>query len=65
MSAPSYIADSGLGNLAGFADVHDHTLRHHRHPNIWSLGDSSSLNCSKTAAAIFSQTPVLIKYFIF
>ena len=54
MSAPSFIADSGLANLAGFVDVNDFTLRHNKYPNIWSLGDSSSLPTSKTATAIFT-----------
>lgn len=53
MSAPSFIAESGLANLAGFVDVHDFTLRHQKYPNIWSLGDSSSLPTSKTMTAIF------------
>jgi len=52
-----------LANLAGFVDVHDHTLRHQKYPNIWSLGDSSSLPTSKTGTAVFSETLVLIKYF--
>ena len=54
MSAPSFIAESGLANLAGFVDVHDHTLRHRKYPNIWSLGDSSSLPTSKTETLIYS-----------
>ena len=61
MSPPSFIAESGLGNLAGFVDVHDFTLRHQKYPNIWSLGDSSSLPTSKTATAIYSETLVLVK----
>jgi NADPH-dependent 2,4-dienoyl-CoA reductase/sulfur reductase-like enzyme len=64
MSPPAFIKESGIGNQAGFVDVNDFTLRHNKYPNIWALGDSSSLPCSKTAAAIYSQTPVLVKYFI-
>lgn len=33
---------------------------HKKYKNIWSIGDSSNLPTSKTAAAIMGQTPVLI-----
>jgi NADPH-dependent 2,4-dienoyl-CoA reductase/sulfur reductase-like enzyme len=61
MSPPAFLKESGLTNDAGYVDVDKHTLRHTKYPNIWALGDSSSLPCSKTAAAIFSQTIVLMK----
>lgn len=59
MSAPDFIKNSPLANPAGWVDVHKHTLQHTRYPNIFSLGDASSLPTSKTAAAIRSQLPVL------
>lgn len=58
---PSFIKDSGLGDAAGYVNVHPNTLQHVQHKNIWSLGDSSSLPTSKTAAAIMAQTPILVK----
>lgn len=61
MKAPSLIAESGLADANGYADVDKHTLRHKKFPNIWAIGDCSNLPCSKTAAAIFSQTDVLIR----
>ncbi|NQV27825.1 MAG: pyridine nucleotide-disulfide oxidoreductase, partial [Rhodopirellula sp.] len=37
------------------------TLQHVRYPNVFGLGDSSSLPTSKTGAAIRKQAPVLVK----
>lgn len=51
---PSFIAESGIGDAAGYCDVDKHTMVHLKYKNIWSLGDSSSLPTSKTAAAIMS-----------
>ncbi|CAD8194700.1 unnamed protein product [Paramecium pentaurelia] len=59
-----FIAQSGLGDSAGFAHVHPNTLQHVTYKNIWSLGDCSSLPTSKTAAAVMAQTPVLVKNLI-
>jgi NADPH-dependent 2,4-dienoyl-CoA reductase/sulfur reductase-like enzyme len=56
----AFIKDSGIANAAGYTDVDDATLRHKKFPNIWSLGDASSLPTSKTVAAITSQAPVLV-----
>jgi sulfide:quinone oxidoreductase len=56
MSPHSYIKESGLGNDAGYVNVNKHTLQHVKYPNVWSLGDCSSLPSSKTAAAIFAQS---------
>lgn len=61
MSPPEFLRESGITNEAGFVDVDKHTCRHNKYPNIWALGDSSSLPNSKTAAAIFSQTIALTK----
>lgn len=59
-SAPDFIRQSSLANAEGWVDVDQHTLRHVRHNNIFSLGDCSSLPTSKTAAAVKAQTPVLV-----
>ncbi|CAD8115388.1 unnamed protein product [Paramecium sonneborni] len=59
-----FITISGLADAAGFVNVNHNTLQHVTYKNIWSLGDCSSLPTSKTAAAIFAQTPVLVKNLI-
>ncbi|CAG8550584.1 8863_t:CDS:2 [Scutellospora calospora] len=61
MGPPSFIAESKIGNAAGWVDVDQYTLQHVKYPNIFSLGDSSSAPTSKTAAAISSQSGVLKK----
>ncbi|RIB17165.1 hypothetical protein C2G38_2017068 [Gigaspora rosea] len=61
MGPPSFIAESKIGNAAGWVDVDQYTLQHVKYPNIFSLGDSSSAPTSKTAAAISAQSGVLKK----
>jgi sulfide:quinone oxidoreductase len=41
--------------------VHEHTLQHVRYPNVFALGDSSSLPTSRTCAAIRKRAPVLVE----
>jgi len=60
MSPPEFLKKSILANEAGYANVDNETLRHVKYQNVWSLGDSSSLPTSKTAAAITAQAPVLV-----
>ncbi|MCL6489512.1 MAG: NAD(P)/FAD-dependent oxidoreductase [Alicyclobacillus mali] len=60
MSAPDVIKQSPLANEAGWVDVDKFTLQHVRYPNVFSLGDCSSLPTSKTGAAIRKQVPVLV-----
>lgn len=45
---------------AGWVDVDKTTTKHNKYPNVFSIGDASSLPNSKTAAAISSQAPVLV-----
>ncbi len=59
-SAPDFIRKSEVANSAGWVDVDKFSLQHNRFPNIFSLGDSSSLPISKTGAAIRKQAPVLV-----
>ncbi len=59
MSSPDFIKHSPLANEGGWVDVDKGTTRHVRYPNVFSLGDASSLPTSKTAAAIRAQAPVL------
>lgn len=61
MSAPKFIANSPLANAEGWVDVDMHTLQHMRYPNVFALGDCSSLPTSKTGAAVRKQAPVLVK----
>lgn len=56
--APDVVAESPLAGPAGWAEVDRATLQHVRFPNVFSLGDASSLPTSKTGAAIRAQAPV-------
>jgi sulfide:quinone oxidoreductase len=57
---PEFIKTSPLANAAGWVDVDKHTLQHVKYPNVFSLGDASSLPTSKTGAAIRKEAPVLV-----
>lgn len=59
-SAPDFVRNSPLANESGWVEVDKYTLRHVRFPNVFSLGDASSLPTSKTGAAIRKQAPVLV-----
>jgi sulfide:quinone oxidoreductase len=61
MGPPEFIARSPLANQHGWVDVDKHTLQHVRYPNVFGLGDASSLPTAKTGAAIRKQAPVLVK----
>ncbi len=58
---PDFVRNSPLANADGWVDVDKYTLRHARYPNVFSLGDASSLPTSKTGAAIRKQSPVLVQ----
>lgn len=60
MGPPEFIAKSPIANAAGWVEVDSATLRHVRHPEVFALGDCSSLPTSKTGAAIRKQAPVLV-----
>jgi sulfide:quinone oxidoreductase len=59
-SAPDFVKNSPLANVAGWVDVEKYTLQHVRYANVFSLGDASSLPTGKTGAAIRKQTPILV-----
>lgn len=63
MAPHDFIKSSSVANAAGHVAVDDKTLRSTKFPNVWSLGDASSLPTSKTAAAVMSQTPILVHNF--
>ena len=60
-SAPNFIKQSPLADEAGWVGVDKHTLQHTKFPNVFSLGDCSSLPCSKTGAAVRKQAPALVE----
>lgn len=59
--APAWIGASGLadGGPAGLVDVDPETLRHHRHPRIWGLGDAAALHTRPSGGALRKQVAVL------
>lgn len=59
-SAPDVVKRSPLAAESGWLEVDKHTLRHPRFPNVFSLGDASSLPTSKTGAAVRAQSKVLV-----
>jgi sulfide:quinone oxidoreductase len=60
-SAPDFLKQSPLANADGWVEVDKHTLAHVRYPDVFALGDNSSLPTSKTGAAIRGQAPVLVE----
>jgi len=60
MSAPDFVKNSPLANAAGFISVDKETCQHVEYPNVFSLGDCSSLPTSKTYSAISSEAPVVV-----
>lgn len=56
--AQDFVKNSALANADGWVDVDPHSLQHVHYANVFSLGDSSSLPTSKTAAAVRKQSPV-------
>ena len=53
------IKKSKLVDASGFVDVSKETLQHKKYPNIFGIGDCTTLPTSKTAAAIAVQSKVL------
>jgi sulfide:quinone oxidoreductase len=61
MCAPDFIRLSPLADKAGWVDVDKFTLQHTRFPDIFALGDASSLPTGRTGAAIRKQAPILVQ----
>jgi sulfide:quinone oxidoreductase len=61
MSPPEFVRTSSLANTDGWVEVDKFSLQHVRHPNVFGLGDASSLPTSKTGAAIRKQAPVVVE----
>lgn len=51
MSAPDVLRQSPLVNNDGYVDIFNDTLQHKTFPNVFGIGDCTSLPTSKTAAA--------------
>jgi len=60
MGPPTFLARSPLADHHGWVDVDKNTLQHKQFPNVFALGDCSSLPTSKTGAAIRKQAPVVV-----
>jgi sulfide:quinone oxidoreductase len=60
-SAPDFVKASPLAGAGGWVEVDKYTLQHVRYPDVWALGDASSLPTSRTGAAIRKQAPVLVE----
>jgi len=61
MGPPDFISRSPIADGDGWVEVDSKTMRHVCYPNIFSLGDCSSLPTSKTGAAVRKQAPVLVE----
>lgn len=61
MGAPNFVAESPLAGEGGWVDVDMYTLQHTKFPNVFGLGDASSLPTSKTGAAIRKQAPTVVE----
>ena len=62
-SAPDWVKPTPLADPAspfGYVQVDKHTLQSPNWPNVFALGDASSLPTSKTGAAIRKQAPILV-----
>ena len=59
--APEWVADSGLsdGSPAGVVDIDPETLRHRRHPTVWSIGDAAAVATPPSGGALRKQVDVL------
>ena len=58
-TAPQFIRESSIAAETGFVDVDQFTLRSNKYPNVFALGDVANLPTAKTAAAVYSQSPVV------
>ncbi len=58
---PDFIKESPIANEDGWVDVDKYTTQHVEYPNIFSLGDCSSLPTSKTGAAVRKEVPVTVE----
>lgn len=55
MGPSSVVKGSPLADEAGWLDLNKETLQHTRYPNVFGIGDCTSLPTAKTAAAVGKQ----------
>ena len=60
MVPPAFIAQSGLAAAGGWMDVDKYTLQSTKYNNVFGLGDATNTPNGKTAAAVLSQSPVIV-----
>jgi sulfide:quinone oxidoreductase len=60
-SAPDFIKKSPIATKEGWASADKFTLQNPNHPEIFCIGDASSLPTSRTGAAIRKEAPVLVE----
>ena len=58
--SPEFISSSPLAGNGGFCAANQETLQHPKYYNVFACGAVADLPCSKTAATIFAQAPVLV-----
>eukprot|EP00088_Acartia_fossae_P059210 TRINITY_DN7002_c0_g1_i1.p1 TRINITY_DN7002_c0_g1~~TRINITY_DN7002_c0_g1_i1.p1 ORF type:complete len:451 (+),score=110.01 TRINITY_DN7002_c0_g1_i1:32-1354(+) len=62
MSTPDALGtNKQISNEGGFLDVDKNTLQHVKYPNIFGIGDCTSVPTAKTAAAVASQLGIMRK----
>ena len=59
--APRWVVDGALAGetAAGLVDIDPLTLRHRRHPSVWSLGDVADVATRPSGGALRKQVAVL------
>jgi sulfide:quinone oxidoreductase len=64
--APRWVVESGLAGTtdAGLVDVDPGTMRHRRHPAVWSLGDVADLGTRPSGGALRKQVAVLAPHLL-
>jgi sulfide:quinone oxidoreductase len=60
-TAPDFVRNSTLANEAGWLDVDKGTMQHTKDPNIFGVGDATSVPTAKTGAAIRKQVPIVVE----
>jgi sulfide:quinone oxidoreductase len=61
LGPPEFVRTGALANADGWVEVDKFSLQHVRYPDVFALGDASSLPTSKTGAAIRKQAPVVVE----
>lgn len=59
-TAPNFVMESELAAANGWLDVDHYSLQHNKYSNIFGIGDVNNCPTAKTAAAVYSQTPVVV-----